>query len=230
MNIFASRSSCRFPWRTAANTRSTLVSLSMDHSIAFSCFCEKLVKPAGLTITQGPTPDPDPKGTAYEACALHLDGVPAEYRTAKITPTKNGAFVTCWRRHRPGGDIVPFSHTDGVKVLIVAVSEQEHFGCFVFTQSELFVRGIFASENKKGKLAFRVYAPWVVPESKQAASTQAWQKPFFLQHPWGALQFDRFVKAIGVCSTGGESGRKCANKRASDGSGVGLPPKRSRTS
>ena len=147
-------------------------------SVAFTR-CQKLMERAGIKIT-APVVDPDPKNAAYEACSLDLGDKHCAFRTAKITPTKNGAFVTCWKRPGGNGPIVPFTSED-LDALLVAVEEAGNFGFFVFPAEDLQQQNILQSPGKKGKLSFRVYAPWVVAESRQAAATQTWQKPFFVQ-------------------------------------------------
>mmetsp|Transcript_7366 Transcript_7366/g.16268 ORF Transcript_7366/g.16268 Transcript_7366/m.16268 type:complete len:234 (-) Transcript_7366:228-929(-) len=149
---------------------------------------EELWAPLGfhlLAEKEPLAPDPDPRGAAYDSCLLDLAGAAVEYRTAKITPTKTGAFVTCWKR--PGGRkgaIVPLSHDNSWAALVVAVDEgPSKFGHFVFLPSELESQGILKDSKSKGKLSFRVYAPWVEPESQQAASSQAWQKRCFVSSP-----------------------------------------------
>lgn len=145
---------------------------------AFNRCCESL-EGAGIAVGKA-TADVDPKNAAYDACWLDLGGNQCAYRTAKITPTKNGAFVTCWKRPGGKGPIVPFNPGDFC-ALVVAVEETGNFGFFFFPAEELLTQKILEEGGKKGKLSFRVYAPWVAAESKQAAATQAWQKPFFVQ-------------------------------------------------
>ncbi|CAE7225102.1 unnamed protein product [Symbiodinium sp. CCMP2592] len=154
----------------------------MAFSSAVFTRCQKLLDEHGVTVTSGPVADADPKNAAYDACSLALAGKHCAYRSAKITPTKNGAFVTCWKRPGGKGSIVPFSVGD-LQALLVAVEEAGNFGFFVFPAEDLLKQGILAApgSGRKGKLSFRVYAPWVVPESKQAAATQTWQRPFFVQ-------------------------------------------------
>lgn len=151
----------------------------MSFSAAFRR-CRKMMEGAGIEVTAEPIVDTDPKNSAYEACSLDLAHKHCAYRSAKITPTKNGAFVTCWKRPGGKGPIVPYTSED-LDVLLVSVEEGGKFGFFAFPAQDLQKQDILQSSGKKGKLSFRVYAPWVVTESKQAAATQAWQKPFFVQ-------------------------------------------------
>lgn len=41
-------------------------------------------------------------------------------------------------------------------------------------------RGIVSAGGVGGKRAFRVYPPWAVTTSRQAAASQAWQAEYFL--------------------------------------------------
>ncbi|CAK9106897.1 unnamed protein product [Durusdinium trenchii] len=154
---------------------------SMSFSSAAFRRCRKLLESAGIEVGE-PVVDVDPKNAAYDACSLRLGGKPCCYRTAKITPTKNGAFVTCWKRPGGKGPIVPFTPED-LHALLVAVEEGSKFGFFVFPAKDLLKQKILSKESggEKGKLSFRVYAPWVATESKQAAATQTWQNPFFVE-------------------------------------------------
>ncbi|CAJ1376518.1 unnamed protein product [Effrenium voratum] len=157
-----------------------LLCLCLGFGMAFSGTfkrCRALLEEHGVSVTD-PVADSDPKGAAYDAYSLQVGGKQCAYRTAKITPTKNGAFVTCWKRP-DGGAIVPLTAED-LHTLLVAVEEAGNFGMFVFPAQDLLSKGIL-SGGKKGKLSFRVYAPWVVTESAQAAATQAWQRTFFAQ-------------------------------------------------
>lgn len=116
---------------------------------------------------------------AYGAYEFRLDGFAVRARVAKRTPTKNGLFVTVWKRP-DGGPIQPFDDADGIDLLVVTAREGAHFGCFAFPAEVLRRQGIVASAAGAGKRAFRVYPPWTVTGSPQAARTAAWQRPHFL--------------------------------------------------
>ena len=133
---------------------------------------------------------PENEGRAYGAQAFQLDGRSVRSRVAKLTPTKNGLFVTVWKRPVPG-PIQPFDPADGIDLVVVTAREGQHFGQFVFPTAILGRQGIVASapgvgeggvprKAGPGKRAFRVYPPWTVTGSGQATRTAAWQRPYFL--------------------------------------------------
>lgn len=100
------------------------------------------------------------------------------YRTAKITPTKNGQFVTLWKR-KLQGPIQPYDISDKIDFVIVNVMKNKKKGMFVFPAEVLVEQGVFSVKNKGGKRAIRVYPPWDKPQSKQAEKTQKWQLNYF---------------------------------------------------
>lgn len=115
----------------------------------------------------------------YKACRFRLNGLSVICRTAKITPTKTGQFVTLWKRSA-NGPIQPFEATDPVDLFVVNVRNGESMGQFVFTKQILINKGVLSSNGKEGKRALRVYPPWDIAESKQAQKTQVWQSDFFI--------------------------------------------------
>jgi hypothetical protein len=123
----------------------------------------------------------EPESSEYGACTFVLNNLTIRYRTAKITPTKTGQFVTLWKRinHSP---IQPFDSTDPIDLFIISVRKNDHFGMFIFPKSVLIAKEI-VSDKKEGKRAIRVYPPWDVTTSKQAQKTQKWQSDYFLNMP-----------------------------------------------
>ena len=115
----------------------------------------------------------------YNACQLLLNEKKALFRTAKITPTKTGQFVTLWKRI-PKGPIAPFAIEDNFDLVIINTETENHFGQFVFPKSILIEKGIFSTALKEGKRAIRVYPPWDKTTSKQAQQTQQWQLKYFI--------------------------------------------------
>lgn len=115
----------------------------------------------------------------YEACNFELNNLKIRFRKAKITPTKTGQFVTCWKR-TPQGTIAPFTTNDEIDLLIINVCKDELIGQFIFPKSILIEKGIISTLQKEGKRAFRVYPPWDNPTSKQALKSQQWQMNYFL--------------------------------------------------
>lgn len=115
----------------------------------------------------------------YSACSFSIEGRIVKYRLAKITPTKNGQFVTIWKRS-PQGPILPYDRSDRVDFFLAAVKKNDQFGLFIFSKEILIKRGIFSVNCKGGKRALRVYPPWDNTTSKQAKITQQWQLEFFV--------------------------------------------------
>lgn len=120
----------------------------------------------------------------YNACKFQLNSKNVVFRTAKITPTKTGQFVTLWKRIG-NGPIQPFDFSDAVDLFVVNVKSDNHFGQFVFPKSVLLEQGVLTSNLKEGKRAIRVYPPWDRTFSKQAQRTQKWQLKYFLNIPFG---------------------------------------------
>jgi hypothetical protein len=119
------------------------------------------------------------ESTDYNACSFKVEGHSIQYRQAKITPTKNGQFVTLWKRNS-NGPIQPYDSSDKIDFVIVKVRAKNDLGLFVFPKELLIKHGVFSVNNKGGKRAIRVYPPWDSAQSKQAEKTQKWQLDFFL--------------------------------------------------
>lgn len=134
----------------------------------------------------------------YDACRFRLGEMSVVWRTAKITPTKAGQFVTFWKRSC-SGPIRPLNETDSIDFFIVNVQAGHQFGQFVFTSAVLIANGVISTTEKEGKRAFRVYPPWDVPKSKQAARTQKWQLTCFYEIET-QTDFDR-VSALYGCNS-----------------------------
>ena len=118
----------------------------------------------------------------YEAYSFQLNNKSILFRTAKITPTKIGQFVTLWKRidKEP---IQPFYFTDAIDLIVISVRKENRVGQFVFPKSVLCEKGIISTSNKEGKRAIRVYPPWDKAINKQAQKTQQWQLDYFLEIP-----------------------------------------------
>jgi hypothetical protein len=121
----------------------------------------------------------EPESSEYGACTFVLNNLNIRYRTAKITPTKTGQFVTLWKRINQG-PIQPFDSNDPIDLFIISTRKEDHFGLFIFPKSVLITKEI-VSDKKEGKRAIRVYPPWDVTTSKQAQKTQKWQLDYFLE-------------------------------------------------
>lgn len=136
-----------------------------------------LYEPAALRLTSKPIRDDTCK--EYAGYDFKLNDKNVKFRAAKITPTKNGQFVTFWKRNA-ANITAPYDATDSIDVFVVACKDDSHFGQFVFPKAVFLERHILSMNGKGGKRAIRVYPPWVQPESKQAATTQDWQCKYFV--------------------------------------------------
>ncbi|MEX1191737.1 MAG: MepB family protein [Brumimicrobium sp.] len=114
----------------------------------------------------------------YYACKFKLNGRNTLSRNAKITPKKDGQFVTFWKRNKDG-IIEPFNESDRIDFYVVNVRNKNEFGQFVFPKSVLIKKGVISTHKKEGKRAFRVYPCWDEVKSKQAVRTQKWQLNYF---------------------------------------------------
>ncbi len=118
----------------------------------------------------------------YQACSFKVAGRSILYRKAKITPTKNGQFVTLWKRNSKG-PIRPYEGSDKIDFVFVVVKSHSNFGLFIFPKEALIQHAIFSDHDMGGKRAIRVYPPWDKPASQQAEKTQQWQLDYFLDIP-----------------------------------------------
>ncbi|MBP6869702.1 MepB family protein [Candidatus Babeliales bacterium] len=119
------------------------------------------------------------EGKEYSAASFRLADFTIEFRVAKITPTKIGQFVTCWKRGG-SGVTMPYDVTDRIDFFIIGVVKDEQVGFFLFPQKTLQVHNIISDYGKGGKRGFRVYPLWDTPDNKQAIATQSWQKNYFI--------------------------------------------------
>lgn len=119
------------------------------------------------------------ESSEYAACTFQLEYKRIIYRIAKITPTKNGQFVTIWKRNKEG-ITAPFDLSDELDFIIISARSGDHFGQFIFPKQVLADKAIITQNGKIGKRGIRVYPPWDFPESKQAQKTQNWQLAYFL--------------------------------------------------
>jgi len=122
---------------------------------------------------------PEDESSEYYAHTFTIKGKKGLFRIAKKTPTKSGYFVTIWKR---GADsiIAPYEEADAIDFVVVAVSDGNRVGEFIFPKTVLAKKNIFSENGKEGKRAIRVYAPWDKTTSAQAAKTQSWQNQFFV--------------------------------------------------
>lgn len=141
---------------------------------------------------------PENEGAEYAAARAKVSARTVCFRVSKITPTKNGQFVTLWKRPA-GGRIVPLAVDDNIDFVMISVIDGDRYGLFLFPRDILIAQGIFSSIKYPGKLAIRVYPAWIVPESKQAAASQLWQnKYFFERSAYGVLQQQQILALFGA--------------------------------
>lgn len=119
------------------------------------------------------------ESSEYSACTFELDEKKIQHRIAKITPTKNGQFVTIWKRNK-NGITIPFDINDEIDFIIITTRSGENLGQFIFPTTVLANKGFITQNDKSGKRGIRVYPPWDQPKSKQAEKTQNWQLHYFL--------------------------------------------------
>ncbi|MDP1574113.1 MAG: MepB family protein [Coxiellaceae bacterium] len=115
----------------------------------------------------------------YGALQFTLNNYRILFRVAKITPKKVGQFVTLWKRMN-NGPIQPFDVDDPFDFIIIEIKSDRNMGHFIFPKNILCEKDIFSKNNKGGKRAMRVYAPWDKTDNKQALKTQAWQIKYFI--------------------------------------------------
>ncbi len=123
---------------------------------------------------------PEPQNSDYESGLAVIDGETWHIRTARNTPTKQGAFVAFWRRDADG-QTVPFRDGDTEAGLIVFVESDDRRGVFQFSAMQLGELGITAGA-RAGKRGFRVYPAWCTELNRQAAATQRAQAPAFREY------------------------------------------------
>lgn len=114
----------------------------------------------------------------YWAHTLKADRKIIKYRSAKITPTKVGQFVTLWKRIN-AGPIMPFDLDDPIDLFVISVRNNLNFGLFMFPKDILWQKGYVSKNQKGGKRAMRVYPPWDNPDNNQARKSQKWQLLYF---------------------------------------------------
>jgi hypothetical protein len=121
----------------------------------------------------------EPEGAGYDAHRIDVDGMSLLYRSARLTPRKNGLFVAVWTRSL-SGETRPLDAADGIDGAVVHAREGGRSGFFVFPLDVLITRGVFSSAKAPGRRGIRVYPPWTEPGSAQARATMAWQCEWFL--------------------------------------------------
>ncbi len=126
------------------------------------------------------TVSPEEQNGDYESGRASDESSTWRIRTARVTPTKPGAFVAVWRR-AADGRTEPFDANDACDGLLVFVEDGPRFGVFAFTREHLAELGITRSPTRAGKRGFRLYPPWCRHLNAQATRTQRAQLPAFTE-------------------------------------------------
>ncbi|MGK0577909.1 MepB family protein [Macrococcus capreoli] len=123
----------------------------------------------------------------YEGMQITSDLINIKSRLAKKTPKNPGYFVTIWKKDSLNKN-TPFNDNDIGDYLVINILDNHNEGQFIFPVGVLTEKGIIQSEKSKGKMAFRVYPPWVTDLNKTAKASQKWQTEHF--YNMGEYKFD----------------------------------------
>jgi hypothetical protein len=120
----------------------------------------------------------------YTATRFQLNEKNIIFRTGKSTPTKQGFFVTCWKRNQDNITI-PFDIEDNFDELMIYVENENNNikGVFIFPKQILLENKIITNtrlNQVKGKNGFRLYTTELTDLNKQASKSQIWQKEYYL--------------------------------------------------
>jgi hypothetical protein len=135
-----------------------------------------ILKSIGLKISEVNT---DNECADYHGLNFQIHNLNIKFRKAKVTPKKTGQFVTLWKRNAIG-KTEPFNSTDNFDFYIIATEQGNKFGFFLFSKQILVEKRILTGNDIKGKLGFRVYSSWHIPDNKQAEKTKEWQSRYFI--------------------------------------------------
>lgn len=92
----------------------------------------------------------EPESKEYDAHQCIINNKKVLFRTAKITPTKEGQFVTLWKRS-PQGPIIPYDRTDDFDIVIINSNENHKSGQFIFNKNVLLKNKVISNNNIGGK-------------------------------------------------------------------------------
>lgn len=121
----------------------------------------------------------DKEAHDYFGCDFELNERKIKFRKAKVTPKKEGLFVTLWKRNS-NKITEPYHIDDDTAYYIIAVEERENSGLFIFPKTILEQQHILSNHKKEGKRGFRIYPTWSKTANKQAQQSQKWQIMFFV--------------------------------------------------
>ncbi|MFZ4842514.1 MepB family protein [Mycetocola saprophilus] len=125
----------------------------------------------------------DVENADYAAGIVTLGSARWRIRTARITPTKPGGFVSAWRRG-DDGITEPFTADPTLAGMIVFIEDRAHRGAFIWDTAKLTELGILRSSAHPGKRGFRVYPSWCTGLNRQAEATQRHQAAGFVDLSW----------------------------------------------
>lgn len=114
----------------------------------------------------------------YNACSFVLGEAKIIYREAKVTPKKIGLFVAIWKRNEQG-ITAPYHEDDSFDFMVIAVTDQETNGLFVFPKNVLSTLGIISTSRKEGKRGTRIYPKVENGMNKQALTTYNKQHNYY---------------------------------------------------
>ena len=154
---------------------------------------EKLV--VGTALANITTIIEDVESKEYFGYNFETENMKFKFRKSKITPKKNGQFVTLWKRNAKL-KTEPFTEADNFDFYIIVCEENENYGFFLFPKSELIKRQILSTDIKEGKRGFRVYPKWTKTENKQAEKTQDWQNKYFVTCTPNTIDYKKRVLEI----------------------------------
>lgn len=118
----------------------------------------------------------------YHASQFYVSNLLFEFRVANITPKKQGGFVALWKKILGASGVkvnIPYALSD-FNFCIIYIGDVINSGLFIFTNSVLQDQKILSSNNRGGKLGFRIYPKWVNLKSEAAQNTQSWQQKYFI--------------------------------------------------
>lgn len=165
--------------RVALSGNRTTADSPYGRRMPFTAF-DRFLDIVGNRFGEAERPQPEEQSGDYESGVVNIGAELWRLRTARVTPTKPGAFVAVWTRDE-GGETRPFASDDPADGLLLFVPDGDRFGAFRFTAPHLTQLGVTSSSVHPGKRGFRVYPEWSEGLNPQAARTQRAQAPAFLR-------------------------------------------------
>lgn len=95
-----------------------------------------------------------PEASEYNGCEYKYNNQRIIQRKSKITPKRDGQFVTLWRRNLHGVTC-PFDKNDCIDYVIIIYEVNKTRFYLTYTKDELLKEGIFTG-IKQGKRGFRI--------------------------------------------------------------------------